>query len=265
MSHAQDQADEVSALEAIYGDAFDSGGGGADGLSIAIQPSLGGLGERAWVSCRLRCRYTPEYPDAPADLSLEALSGLSEAQASELRGELMAAALENAGTPYVFAVAERVREWLTAHNEKPSDGSAFDDMMRRARAKEAPALASAAFSREDDPSIKRRVVISAAEEDTAEKRKRDGTPVTPESFSAWLAAFQAETAEQARAEEAAAFVFVLRAAWDLTKVHNYNPLPLYLPLYHTPPSSVQFWRGGGQRAKSSAANSRGDNSSRAAG
>jgi hypothetical protein len=208
MSHAQEQADELGALEAIYGNAFSSGG--AAGVTISIQPSLGGLGERVWVSCTLRCVYTPDYPDAPADLSLEALSGLSDAQAAELRGEMLSAALENAGAPYVFAVAERLREWLTAHNEKPSDGSAFDDMMRRARAKEAPVSASAAFSREDDPSIKRRVVISAAEEDSAEKRKRDGTPVTPESFSAWRAAFEADLAERARMDEASACVSVLR-------------------------------------------------------
>lgn len=199
LSHNQDQADELAALEAIYGDAFAPAGAS---FSIALAPSVGGDGERVWVSCALRVSYTREYPDEPAELALESLVGCSDAQAAELRGLMVAAALESAGAPYVFAVAERLREWLTDHNEKPSDGSAFDDMMRRARAKDAPAAVSA-FSREDDPSIARRVLVSAAEEDSVAKRKRDGTPVTPASFAAWRAAFEAEMLERARMEDEA--------------------------------------------------------------
>ena len=200
MSHAADQADELAALEAIYGDSFTNAGGGF--FSVAVTPSLGDGGARAWVSAALRVRFTPQYPDDPPELALDDVVGLTEAQAAELRGVMLGAALDAAGTPLVYAVAEACREWLTARNEKPSDGSAFDEMVRRARARDAPAPPVGAFSREDDPSIKSRVVVSAAEEeDSVARRKRDGTPVTPESFAAWRARFDAENAEREREED----------------------------------------------------------------
>jgi hypothetical protein len=204
MSHSQDQNDEISALEAIYGDSFHrcSDVNGLGNFNVTIEPSLGGSEEQVWVGCTLHCQYTIEYPDDPPILSLDSFIGLSEMQISELRGVMASAALEAAGTALVYVVAEACREWLSARNEKPSDGSAFDEMMRRARAKEAPATVAGAYSREDDPSIVRRVLVSAAEaEDSVTRRKRDGTPVTTESFALWREKFDAEMAEARKLEE----------------------------------------------------------------
>ena len=204
MSHSQDQNDEISALEAIYGDSFHrcSDVNGLGNFIVMIEPSLGGSEEQVWVSCKLQCQYTNEYPDDPPMLSLDSFVGLSEMQISELRGVMASAALEAAGTALVYVVAEACREWLSARNEKPSDGSAFDEMIRRARAKEAPTTVAGAYSREDDPSIVRRVLVSAAEaEDSVTRRKRDGTPVTAESFALWREKFDAEMAEARKLEE----------------------------------------------------------------
>jgi hypothetical protein len=95
----------------------------------------------------------------------------------------------------VYAVAEALRDYLSAHNEKPSDGSAFDEMQRRQRAAVAPA--QGVLARELDPSVKQRVA-HAVEEDEGVRRKRDGTPVTRETFAAWKAAFEAEMALKKR-------------------------------------------------------------------
>lgn len=192
--------DEVEALTAIYADDFTDHGARGDvrRVSVRVAPSIAGSGERAWVSCSVAADLPPGYPDEPASLAVEDVVGLSPAQASELSGVMLAAAVEHAGEPCLYAVAERVREWLSERNERPSDGSAFDDMVRRQRMKDAaPAGPTQAFSREDDPSVQHRVVVSAAEADEATRRKRDGTPVTTASFFAWREAFEAEMAREA--------------------------------------------------------------------
>ncbi len=189
--------DEMQSLEAIYNEDYTSPS--PTEVRIRILPSTSESGGKAWVSCTLCATYRAGYPAVAAALSLLA-SGLSEAQVAELEGLVGAAALELLGTPVVYAVVEVVREWLSAHNEKPSDGSAFDEMMRNRRAAEAAAAAAAAggggggggaLSRELDPSIKKKAA-AYVEEDESVRRRRDGTPVTPESFQKWREGFEAE-------------------------------------------------------------------------
>ena len=192
---SEEQEDECMSLEAIYNEDFTRES--ASQVRIRILPSAGegGGGGKAWVSCTLCCAYRAGYPAVAAALSLLA-TGLTEAQVAELEGVVGAAALELLGTPVVYAVVEVIREWLTAHNEKPSDGSAFDEMMRTKRAAEAAAAGGGgggggALTRELDPSIKKKAA-AYVEEDEGVRRRRDGTPVTPESFLKWRAGFEAE-------------------------------------------------------------------------
>lgn len=187
---------------------------------------------------------------------------------------------ENAGTPCVYAVAERLREWLQAHNEPAGSGSAYDEMLKRQKAKDAPAgerggrvtargrrcrqgarrygvrcgphpglpntrkyahahsspptplpastthplsaggaSGPSALSRADDPSIKHKVVVSAQEEDEALRRKREGTPVTPESFAVWSGRYEAECEELRRREEEAGTA-------HLSTTRFYGPRPI---------------------------------------
>lgn len=197
-----EQEDEMMSLEAIYGEDYVAGS--ATSFRVRIQPSLGGQAEKVWVSCTLEVEYTPGYPGDLAVLRLTDVVGLSALQCGELEGRVGATALELQGGPCVYGVVECVREWLSERNVKPSDGSAFDEMMREKRAKEAPVAQQGALSREMDPSIKNKAVSSSTEEDEGVRRRRDGTPVTPESFAKWSAAFEAEMAKVKEEEEAAA-------------------------------------------------------------
>ena len=186
----------MQSLEAIYNEDYSSPS--PSEVRIRVLPSTSESGGKAWVSCTLCCAYRAGYPAVAAALSLLA-SGLTEAQVAELEGVVGAAALELLGTPVVYAVVEVAREWLNAHNEKPSDGSAFDEMMRNRRAAEAAGGGGAgggsggggALSRELDPSIKKKAA-EYVEEDEGVRRRRDGTPVTPESFQKWREGFEAE-------------------------------------------------------------------------
>ena len=204
-SNEQEQEDELQSLEAIY--EADFAREGAAALRVRIAPAAGDGAAKAWVGCTLRCAFAAGYPaSAPAALSLCDVVGLTEAQLGELEGLVGAAALELLGAPCVYSVVESVREWLNAHNEKPSDGSAFDEMMRNKRAAEAAAAGGGAgggggaLSRELDPSIKKKAA-EYVEEDEGVRRRRDGTPVTPESFKKWRDGFEAEM-QRAREEAA---------------------------------------------------------------
>lgn len=113
------------------------------------------------------------------------------------------------GAPCVYAVAERLREWLQAHNDPPGSGSGYDEMLKRQRSKAAGGgggdggSGGGAYSRQADPSMLHKRVASAGEEDEVLRSKRDdGTPVTPENFMAWLLKFEAEV-DATRAEEEA--------------------------------------------------------------
>jgi len=160
-----EQAEELEALSAIYGApgefalAAPLAAGREPALRLRLQPSPeaqaaagavaaaaaaksgarrgAGAGAGAapppvvWVAATLAAAFPPGYPAAAqARLELLELRGVGEQQREELQALLASAQADCAGAPCVFAAAEAVREWLNAHNEKPSDGSAFDEMMR---------------------------------------------------------------------------------------------------------------------------------------
>lgn len=231
MSAKEEQLNELEALQAIYMEQYEGlsclksahnestllmiatiaadASAPETKLSISLKPSSDDS-EKCWVSVRLCVEFSENYPlESTPTIGFTDVVGLTDSQVNELTKVADQTAQENLGAPAVYAVAERVREWLVEHNEQPSDGSAFDEMMRRQRAKAGGVAGSStgaggtgqeegagkgAFDRENDPSIKKRTVVSADEIDDAVRRKKYGTPVTPEAFFAWRAAYEAEMA-----------------------------------------------------------------------
>jgi hypothetical protein len=168
----QDQVDEYEALCAILGDDVtpaaapgSAGSGPVTAFNVLIQPEAPDSGQPNWVALRLAVTYTPEYPESGLPLlATTALKGLDPGQVKELAALAAATAEENRGTPLVYTVVDRLREWLRERNEQQGDGSAFDEMMRRQKAEAAKGEAGAAggagggaYSREDDPSLPKRV------------------------------------------------------------------------------------------------------------
>jgi hypothetical protein len=203
MALTEEQAGEIEALSSIYGDDF-LPGGTPTSFSLILKPSTSSSGEPTFVGVTLTASLPARYPDAePPSLSLSHAVGLSAPQLVELQRVAVGVAMEQAGAPCVYNVAEALREWLTSHNERPSDGSAFDEMQRRQRAADAATAGGGApsgvLAREADPSVKHRAA-APVEEDEAVRRRRDGTPVTRETFLAWREGFEAEAAR--RKEEA---------------------------------------------------------------
>ena len=135
-----EQESEVEALQAIYQSDFvaegNSGTVPVRTFSLRLEPEIGGDAKTNHVCISLSVRYPPRYPESPPELDLRVEKGLDSSQMAELRVVMDACAEENAGTPLVYAVAERLREWLQEHNEPAGEGSAYEEMLRGQRAKE---------------------------------------------------------------------------------------------------------------------------------
>ena len=99
------------------------------------------------------------------------MRGVSKADVAELQQLLEAQASENLGMAMLFTLATSAREWLRgkAHFVSPCD--------------------------QVDPAVAK---AQAEEEEEARKAaaRLAGTPVTPESYAAWWARFQAEVVPQ---------------------------------------------------------------------
>lgn len=208
-----EQLSEIEALSSIYGDDYVPGSS-ATTFTVKLLPDA--TGETVnHVSVSLHVTLPADYPATePVQLRVEGTKGLDEEKVKLLQKMADDGAAANLGMPAVYTIAEELRTWLQENNAKPDDGSAFDEMMRRQREKERIAAGGAvgtklsAFSREADPSLAAarggRIVLSASGEDEVTRKKREGTPVTIESFLAWRAGFEVEMAAKAAAEAAAA-------------------------------------------------------------
>jgi len=134
MAAAEEQANELEALESIYGAYFSREGPAA--FALLLEPELDAGPKVNHVAVRLHASFPAAYPDAPPAARLSVERGLQIEQVEALRKELAAAVEEHAGAPCMYAVAERLREWLQAHNEPPGSGSGYEEMVKRQRAKE---------------------------------------------------------------------------------------------------------------------------------
>lgn len=187
---------ELEVLESIYGEEYNLIKKGGDGefasFTINVQPSTDDPDSTIWVGLTLHVQFTASYCDEPAIVTFENVKGLNDEKLNELKSALSETAEENLGCPAIYSIVERCREWLTDNNEKPSDGSAFDEMLRRQREATKSTSTKTILSRDEDPSIVKKQSISAYDESEETRRKRDGTPVTAESFYIWRQAFEAE-------------------------------------------------------------------------
>jgi len=211
--HDEQQRDEVEALEMIFEDKLTITKADAPRIiDIRLCP-LPDEGEEAnHVAVTLRMVHTASYPDSGPILELHDVKGLSDVLQEELLRVGRSSAEEMEGMPVGMAVAEAVREWLEEHNEPPSDGSMYAQMMDREKRR-------LDESRRATAKVERRAAIDAEFEASRAKAGIDrhmdheslsalaashGTPVTAETFAAWRAAFAAEVSERALASLEAA-------------------------------------------------------------
>ena len=137
--HAEEQEMEAEALEAIFDTHFSILGPAK--WQVQIYPEMTAdeeeLNELNHVAIKLIVTLPPNYPEALPDLDCEIIKGLVEEQRQELLGLAREEAAANEGVPSIFAIAERLREWLAENNQKGLDDlSMHAQMLRKQQAKE---------------------------------------------------------------------------------------------------------------------------------
>ena len=137
--HAEEQEMEAEALEAIFDTHFVKLGD--QKWKIKIYPEMTSdpdeLLELNHVAIDLIVDLPPDYPEALPILDCQIIKGLVEEHRQELLSLAQEEAAANEGVPSIFAIAERLREWLAENNQKGLDDlSMHAQMIRKQLVKE---------------------------------------------------------------------------------------------------------------------------------
>ena len=130
--HAEEQEMEAEALQAIFDEHFTIVSPG--NWSINLYPEL--EEDDNHVACRLGITLPATYPEVLPDLSIELLKGLAAEHEQVLQAIACEEAEANLGVPSLFAVAERLREWLLENNVKGLDDVSMHAQMMRKKQQE---------------------------------------------------------------------------------------------------------------------------------
>ena len=204
MSDTEERAEEVEVLMSIYDTDF-AWVAEPDEYRVQLAPPGEGEGLDVHVSAVLRVKCPANYPSQSIpEYTLEPEKGLSKRQLEEMRELANETSETQLGGPSVFSVCEVLKEWLSDNNVAGQDDSMYASMMRREQQKgldtkkkeKKEKIAEAADAEAGEMSVD-------PEEQERIRKRQAGQQVTPESFAAWLSAFEAEMRERA-AEQLAA-------------------------------------------------------------
>jgi hypothetical protein len=130
--HAEEQEMEAEAMAAIFDSHFEVLEPAK--WSVTIYPESGDpseLDSRNHVGCKLLVNLPEMYPEVCPELDIEIVKGLAEEQRLDLKQLADEEATANQGVPSIFAVAERLREWLLENNVKGLDDVSMHAQMMR--------------------------------------------------------------------------------------------------------------------------------------
>lgn len=161
--YAEEQRNELEAIESIYPDSFTVLSEDPTSFTITVTSDAGENGET--VETLLKFTYVEKYPDEPPLWEIQSQENLEDTDVEEILTLLQQQAEENLGMVMIFTLVTAVQEKL---NE-------IVDAIKTRREEE-----------------KRRKEKEAEE---AEKKAFQGTVVTIENFLAWKATFEQEMCE----------------------------------------------------------------------
>lgn len=137
--HAEEQEMEAEALQAIFDTHFSILGPGK--WSVEIYPEMTAdydeLDQLNHVGVTLLAELPDNYPEALPVLDCQILKGLVDEHKRELLELAKEEAAANEGVPSIYAITERLRDWLVENNQKGLDDlSMHAQMLRKQQAKE---------------------------------------------------------------------------------------------------------------------------------
>lgn len=202
---AEEQAEEIEALQAIYVEEFEFLEG-CDETTIPYKFKIKLIpnpdGGDNFVALDMICTMPDGYPEERGpDITIDIKKGISDKQKPELEELIQTQTMENIGMPSLYIIAEAVREWLVDNNVEGQDGSMYAEMMRRMQQKDVEKKkidtkkANALLA----DSEKSAIVGPDREEEERIRKRQAGTAMSVEAFEAWKTAFDKEMSEKAAA------------------------------------------------------------------
>ena len=140
--HCEEQEMEAEALTAIFDDQLEIIEGKQQPFqwAITIWPEQHQEGDDSLVNhvgIKLMATLPLEYPEVVPTLDIEILRGLTDDHRSELLQMAQQEAEANVGLASIFAICEKLREWLADNNQKGMDDvSMYAQMMRKQKDQE---------------------------------------------------------------------------------------------------------------------------------
>lgn len=135
--HAEEQEMEAEAMAAIFDTHFEILEPAK--WSVQIYPESGDPSELDalnHVGCKLLITLPDTYPEDLPEFDIQIVKGLAEEQRRELKELANEEAVANQGAPSLFAVTERLREWLLENNVKGLDDVSMHAQMMRKKQQE---------------------------------------------------------------------------------------------------------------------------------
>lgn len=164
--YAEEQRNELEALESIYADSFTALSTSPTSFSITVSSEAGEEEENVQVT--LKFTYVESYPDGAPLYEIVSDENLEDRDASVVLALLAEQAQENLGMVMIFTLVSAVQDKL---NE-------IVDQIK---------------NRRDEAKIQKE-----KEAEELEKERFHGTPVTIENFLNWKAKFDADSEEMRR-------------------------------------------------------------------
>mmetsp|Transcript_13950 Transcript_13950/g.38347 ORF Transcript_13950/g.38347 Transcript_13950/m.38347 type:complete len:297 (-) Transcript_13950:91-981(-) len=147
------------------------------------------------VGIKLTATIPLTYPEALPELEIEILKGLVSEHQDTLLQLANEEAEANLGLPSIFAISERLREWLIENNVKGLDDTSMFAQMKRRELESEKATQKASQQFESQKHVEQ-MTEAEAEELAVRKRRAEGTPVNRDTFEIWKAKFEKEMEEQ---------------------------------------------------------------------
>ena len=131
--HAEEREMEAEALAAIFDTHFVIQGDTQ--WTVELVPEHGD-DDANHVSVKLIVNLPELYPECVPEVSIEIVKGLAPEHVDLLLDLAKEEAIANEGMPAIFAICERVREWLVEHNRPGLDDRSMHAQMMRKQQEE---------------------------------------------------------------------------------------------------------------------------------
>jgi len=178
MDGDDEQQEEIDSLQYIYEEGqFQVIGANPNRLQIDVSEEFE---DGPILACRLLVTLPPGYPNEAPTFEVSRIDGVTKEQCTAIHEHVTAQVEENLGMPMIFALSSAAKEWMQENGAE----EVSEELVERRNKNQGFETVT------DHPDEEVEVVL-----------RRKGTPVTPESFAQWKAAFDAEM-EALKKEEA---------------------------------------------------------------